>query len=122
MGKRWWQKEARANAEKARKAAKSAQVETVTAIDDDNVSADSIFTDEVNIDSSTVEFADSINESVEILTQTIEDVNIDSDVVVSQDEVVADEVTDSQADDVKMPGIAITHNHNAYQNIKKKRR
>jgi hypothetical protein len=122
MGKRWWQKEARANAEKARQAAKAARVATVPVIANDNVSADSIFTDEAIVDSTTVEVTDSIDESVEILTQAVEDVNIDSDVDVSQDEVVTDEVTDAQADDVKVPGITITHNHNAYQNIKKKRR
>ena len=122
MGKRWWQKEARANAEKERKAAKAARVTAVAAITSDSVSADSIFTDESIVDSMTVEVSDSINESVEILRQTVEDVNVDSDVDVTQDEVVAEEVTDNQADDVKVPGITITHNHNAYQNIKKKRR
>ena len=116
MGRRWWQKEARAKAAQEQQAAK----EDVVALDE--VSIPEAITSEAVSNDETAEVSDSIDESVAILAQTVEDAVINETSDTAQDDDVIEEESDIQADDVKVPGITITHNNNAYQNIKKKRR
>lgn len=116
MGRRWWQKEARAKAAQEQQAAK----EDVVAIDE--VSIPEAITSEVVSNDETAEVSDSIDESVAILAQTVEDTVINETFDTAQDDDAIEEESDVQVDDVKVPGITITHSSNAYQNIKKKRR
>lgn len=117
MGRRWWQKEARAKAAQEQQAAK----EDAVALDE-NVSIPEAITSEVASNDETAEVSDSIDESVAILAQTVEDAVINETSDTGQDDDSIEEEADVQVDDVKVPGITITHNNNAYQNIKKKRR
>ena len=116
MGRRWWQKEARAKAAQAQQAAK----EDVVALDE--VSIPEAITSEAVSNDETAEVSDSIDESVAILAQTVEDAVINETSDTAQDDDAIEEESDVQVDDVKVAGITITHSSNAYQNIKKKRR
>ena len=111
MGRLWWQKEARAKAAQAR-----ADAEATHSL---NVSND-VLTAVVVSDEST-DTADSIDESVAILTQIIEDINIDSESVVQQDDNVVEEDAADQTADVAVPGITITQSENTSFNSKKRR-
>ena len=103
MGRLWWQKVARA------KAAHSLNVS------DDVLAA-------VAVSDETTDTADSTDESVAILTQMIEDINIDSESVIQQDDnVVEEEDAADQASDVAVPGITITQSENTSFNNKKRR-
>jgi hypothetical protein len=116
MGRRWWQKEARAKAAQEQQAAK----EDVVALDE--VSIPEAITSEAVSNDETAEVSDSIDESVAILAQTVEDAVINETSDTAQDDDAIEEESDVQVDDVKVAGITITHSSNAYQNIKKKRR
>lgn len=112
MGRLWWQREARAKEEQARKDAKAAHSLNVS----DNVLAPVVVSNE------TTDTSDSADESVAILTQIIEDINIDSESVVQQDDnVVKEEDAADQAADVAVPGITITQSENTSFNNKKRR-
>jgi len=112
MGRLWWQKEARAKAAQARADAEAAHSLNVS----DDVLAPITASDE------TTDTADSIDESVAILTQIVEDININSESVVQQDDnVVEEEDAADQAADVAVPGITITQSENTSFNNKKRR-
>lgn len=117
MGRRWWQKQARANATQDLHVVKE-----VDAVVDENAHAleSNSCEDVSNNDAS--EVTDSIDESVAILAQTVEDADTNEDSEMSQDEDVIEEELDNQVNDVKVPGITITRSSNTYQNIKKKRK
>jgi hypothetical protein len=111
MGRLWWQREARAKEEQARADAKAARRLNVS----DDVLAVVAVSDE------TTDTAVSIDESVAILTQIVEDININSESVVQQDDNVVEEDPADQAADVAVPGITITQSENTSFNSKKRR-
>jgi len=111
MGRLWWQREARAKEEQARADAKAARRLNVS----DDVLAVVAVSDE------TTDTAVSIDESVAILTQIVEDININSESVVQQDDNVVEEDLADQAADVAVPGITITQSENTSFNNKKRR-
>jgi len=111
MGRLWWQREARAKEEQARADAKAARRLNVS----DDVLAVVAVSDE------TTDTAVSIDESVAILTQIVEDININSESVVQQDDNVVEEDPADQAADVAVPGITITQSENTSFNNKKRR-
>jgi len=111
MGRLWWQREARAKEEQARADAEAAHSLNVS----DDVLAPITASDE------TTDTADSIDESVAILTQIVEDININSESVVQQDDNVVEEDLADQAADVAVPGITITQSENTSFNNKKRR-
>lgn len=111
MGRLWWQREARAKEEQARADAKAARRLNVS----DDVLAVVAVSDE------TTDTAVSIDESVAILTQIVEDININSESVVQQDDNVVEEDAADQASDVAVPGITITQSENTSFNNKKRR-
>lgn len=112
MGRLWWQKEARAKEAQIRNVVKEA-----LSLNDSNndVLADVASSNE------TTAASNNIDESVEILTQIIEDINIDSESAVQQDDNVVEEDLADQAADVAVPGITITQSENALFNNKKRR-
>jgi len=111
MGRLWWQREARAKEEQARADAKATRRLNVS---DDVLAA-------VAVSDETTDTADSIDESVAILTQIVEDININSESVVQQDDNVVEEDLADQAADVAVPGITITQSENTSFNNKKRR-
>jgi hypothetical protein len=111
MGRLWWQKEARAKAAQA--------LNDVKPEHSLNVSNDVL--DAVAVSDETTDTVDSVDETVAILTQIIEDINIDSEFVDQQDDNVVEEDTADQASDVAVPGITITQSENTSFNNKKRR-
>lgn len=111
MGRLWWQKEARAKAAQTLNDVEPAHSLNVA----DDVLAPAAVSNE------STDTADSIDESVAILTQIIEDINIDSEAVVQQDDNVEEVGLTDQAADVVVPGITITQRENTSFNNKKRR-
>lgn len=111
MGRLWWQKEARAKAAQTHNDVKPEHSL--------NVSDDVL--DPVAVSNESTDTADSADESVAILTQIIEDINIDSESVVQQDDSVVEEDATDQSADVAVPGITITQSENTSFNNKKRR-
>ena len=111
MGRLWWQKEARAKAAQALNVVKP---EHRLNVSNDVLAA-------VAVSDETTDTADSIDESVAILTQIVEDININSESVVQQDDNVVEEDLADQAADVAVPGITITQSENTSFNNKKRR-
>lgn len=112
MGRLWWQKVARA---KAAQALNDVKPEHSLNVSDDVLAP-------VAVSNETTDTADSADESVAILTQIIEDINIDSESVIQQDDnVVEEEDAADQASDVAVPGITITQSENTSFNNKKRR-
>ena len=111
MGRLWWQKEARAKAAQALNDVKSEHSLNVS----DDVLAP------VAVSNETTDTADSADESVAILTQIIEDINIGSDTVAQQDDSVVEEEDLADQADVAVPGITITQSENTSFNNKKRR-
>lgn len=115
MGRRWWQKEARAKAEQEKRAQKNAasteEVQEVT---------DAAF---VGSEEATTFEADVIvNEATVELIQTISEIK--SDEVVEHEPVTVTEAESESAveEDVSVPGITITTNNFNTSNKKKRRR
>ena len=111
MGRLWWQKEARAKAAQA--------LNVVKPEHSLNVSNDVLAA--VAVSDETTDTVDSVDETVAILTQIIEDINIDSEFVDQQDDNVVEEDAADQASDVAVPGITITQSENTSFNNKKRR-
>ena len=112
MGRLWWQKEARAKAAQALSVVKP---EHRLNVSNDVLAA-------VAVSDETTDTVDSVDETVAILTQIIEDINIDSESVDQQDDnVVEEEDAADQAADVAVPGITITQSENTSFNNKKRR-
>lgn len=114
MGRRWWQKEARAKAEQERRDAKQAVVSSVEVVE--VVSSEAPPTEE-NDQHDTHAVESVIAAAVEELTQAVEDSSSDVQ------EIVADDAADQQDEDVQVPGITIAQAVNPpFSSNKKKRR
>lgn len=118
MGRRWWQKEARAKAEADRLAAKNAPVvESVAAAQN---AEDPVKEEEktvIIVDEKVEEIIDSLESTSEELQQVVQEIKPEH----------VDDATDAQEDeqpldDVKVDGISITTSNFISQNNKKKRR
>ena len=110
MGRRWWQKEARAKAEQEKRAQKNA-----SSSQEDQEATDTV---EAAVDE-TVEFESDVaaNEATIELIQTIADIGVD-DAVAHEPETEPEAVIE----DVAVPGITVTRNNFNASNNKKKRR
>lgn len=106
MGRRWWQKEARANAEKAAQTIATEIIKVDNTAHENDVSDVLQFTDEI---------ASNIEDAAAALVNAV--VAIEPDHI---DNSIDDQV-DLSVDDVKVAGITMTHNF-AQKNNKNKRR
>lgn len=113
MGRRWWQKEARAKAEQERRAAKLAPAVI------DTVNTAELPAPEEDLHVAVADVANSVEETVSSLEQAIEDATV------AEHAAVDDESAEAQIEDVQVAGITITQKTNPTQNFinkKKKRR
>ncbi len=110
MGRRWWQKEARAKAEQERRF--SAQAATQT---DEIVNIAPHAAEEIE-HHDTHDVVNNIAEVVDTLTQVIEDA------IPDVQENVEDESFEQQDEDVQVPGITIAQAVNSSFNSNKKKR
>lgn len=111
MGRRWWQKEARAKAEQERRIPAQAATQTVEIVNIAPHAAEEIKHHDAH------DVLNDITEVVDTLAQVVEDASPDVQ------EHVEDETSEQQDEDVSVPGIAITQAVNSsFNNNKKKRR
>jgi hypothetical protein len=110
MGRRWWQKEARANAEKERRI--SAQAATQT---DEIVNIAPHAAEEIE-HHDTHDVVNNIADAVDTLAQVVEDA------IPDVQENVEDESFEQQDEDVQVPGITIAQAVNSSFNSNKKKR
>lgn len=110
MGRRWWQKEARANAEQARRIPSQAATQTDEIVNIAPHAAEEI---EHHV---THDVVNNIADAVDTLAQVVEDA------IPDVQENVADESFEQQDEDVKVPGITIAQAVNSSFNSNKKQR
>ena len=110
MGRRWWQKEARANAEKERRASKQAASHPDEIVNIAPHAAEEIEHHDAH------DVVNNIVDAVDTLAQVVEDT------IPDVQENVEDESFEQQDEDVQVPGITIAQAVNSSFNSNKKKR